>query len=109
MPPRQAAAARWTIANPDLRMGGFSWGYQQAWSQLVQAAARPGALRHVQAPVLVVGREPQRFAQICTRLPRCHRLTLPTDQPYQWAADAARAPWLSEITAMARARAGQTP
>ena len=63
--PRRAAAARWAIANPDLRMGGYSWGYVRAWRSLADSATAPERLREVRGRVTVLARRPDAFAAVC--------------------------------------------
>ena len=99
--PRRAAAARWSIANPDLRMGGFSWGYYDAWLRLNIQASRPAALRQTRVPTLVMASAPVSGEDFCRRMPRCRRMTIPATDAYPWATDTVRAAWLSQITDMA--------
>ena len=98
---RRAAAARWSIANPDLRMGGFSWGYYEAWVRLNGQAGRPGALRQTRVPTLVVTRTPVVGEDFCRRMPQCRRSVLPAPDAYPWAPDGPRSAWLAQVAAMA--------
>ena len=101
--PRRAAVARWSIANPDLRIGGFSWGYLDAWMRINGLAARPGGLRQIRIPSLVISRTPARSGDICRQIPDCRRVVLRTTESYAWAPDEVRSVWLSHLAAMATA------
>jgi len=72
--PDQARRMAWQIANPDLRMGGPSLGWQAAFSELVQAV-HASAWSKVTAPVLLLTNSARAADadRLCRALPHCRR------------------------------------
>ena len=64
----------WQIANPDLRMGGPSLGWQAAFSELAQAV-HASAWSKVTAPVLLLANSARAADadRLCRALPHCRR------------------------------------
>jgi lysophospholipase len=82
----------WQLANPDLRMGGPSLGWQAAFDDLL-AGLRADGWARVRAPVLVLAdpaaptAERQAQAALCRALPRCiFALAAPDQWPQREAA-----------------------
>ena len=76
----------WQLANPDLRMGGPSAGWQAAFDDLL-STLRAGGWARVRAPVLVLADpaapadERQAQAALCRALPHC---AFALAAPAQW-------------------------
>jgi lysophospholipase len=95
LPRRQRAALGWAIANPDLRMGGQSWGWFTARAHLRDATLAPEKLARIKTPILVLAE--QTGVTPCLRMARCEERALAASVPYQQAEDADRGPWLKAI------------
>ncbi len=70
---RAGVIAAWQTANPDLRIGGPSWGHIAAFQGMVDAL-NAGSLASVKAPVLILhpgAAAPRDAAALCRRLARC--------------------------------------
>lgn len=102
MSPRRGAAARWTIANPDLRIGGYSWAYLHAWDRLTAAATARQRVTRAQTPILVLRRSDSPFERACRHAPHCVVQSLAARDSYAWADDAGRQPWLAALVGAAR-------
>jgi lysophospholipase len=99
--PRRGAAARWTIANPDLRIGGYSWGYLHAWDRLTAEATAQRRVTRARTPILLLKRVSSPFDRACRLVPRCEARPLAANDSYAWASDPARARWLATLIAAA--------
>ncbi len=75
---RPGVIAAWQGANPDLRMGGVSYGWIDGF-QRQTAALTTDRLALVRAPVLMLAtqREPPRAAQLCRAMAACVRQVVP--------------------------------
>ena len=94
----------WQTANPDLRMGGPSWGWRAAFAD-AEAGAQTAAPR-VTAPVLMLqpdkGLEPARA--FCRRLPHCTVQGVgPARSALHLEVDEVRHVWLSAVVAFIEA------
>ncbi len=90
----------WQTANPDLRMGGPSWGWRAAASDAAEAADRVQTPK----PVLVLQPEPgaARAISLCRKLQRCRLQPLPSAGPaLELEAEKTRGAWLSAIETFA--------
>ncbi|RYG01777.1 MAG: hypothetical protein EON94_07110, partial [Caulobacteraceae bacterium] len=97
LPRRRRAAAAWAVANPDLRMGGASWGWFSARRRLSQDTLQPLKLATVQTPVTVLSHAPG--AVPCPQLPHCLDVPLADSVPYHQAEDKVRDPWFRALLA----------
>ncbi len=109
-PVRPDMPAHWRQANPDLRMGGVSWGWTQAFAAEVQGLT-PARLKDVRQRVLLLrpdvasGRE--RAQALCAALPRCEvQAIIGGAGPLHLEADAVYQPWLSQTDRFIAALAG---
>jgi len=97
---RGAVTLAWQRANPDLRMGGPSLRWQEAFLD-AQRAARRG-LAATQVPTLVIEGD---HGPGCLELPRCSAIRLAGgDAALEIERDAVRNAWLAAIDAFMRAR-----
>jgi len=90
----------WQTANPDLRMGGPSWGWRTAFSRAAQGATASPALQRITVPVLVLqpdeGAAAARAA--CKRIGRCTLQSFgPAGQSLHLEVDEVRGAWLSAV------------
>lgn len=77
LPGRAGVIDHWRQANPDLRMGGASWGWIAAFQDQT-AALTPRRLKQVSTPVVMLtAPRSARAAATCRALPRCSLRTLP--------------------------------
>jgi len=97
LPRRQKAALAWATANPDLRMGGASWGWHAARQKLRDQTLQPNALASLQTPVLVLSQTAG--VTPCLTLPHCVEQSVAASIPYQQAEDADRQPWFDALLA----------
>jgi lysophospholipase len=96
----------WQTANPDLRMGGPSWGLLAAEAEGLREATDPQRVRRIRSPVLVIDSTAE-SAQLCTALPRCSAVPLRAAAPAHLAPDPVRAVWLDRLTDFVDARVGE--
>lgn len=105
-PAAQAARERvrqaWQIANPDLRMGGPSWGWRAAFADEVQAARRAQVM--VRMPTLVIADPVGAAVRPCDKLPNCvaAKLIGPGRDP-RLSDDKTRTIWLQSLAAFIEA------
>ncbi len=90
----------WQTANPDLRMGGPSWGWRAAFSRAAQAATATAVLQRIAAPVLVL--QPDQGAAdaraACNRIRHCTLQPFgPAGQALHLEVDEVRGAWLSAV------------
>jgi lysophospholipase len=97
LPRRQKAAQAWAVANPDLRMGGASWGWFAARAKLRDQALSASGMAALQTPVLVLSQSAGVVP--CPQLPRCVEQSVAGAVPYQQSDDADRQPWLEALLA----------
>jgi lysophospholipase len=104
-PWRGGVTAAWQKANPDLRMGGPSLDWANAYDEAALAARRD--LAQVKAPSLVLegGR-----AEGCLTLPECQATRWPkAGDALELERDPVRDAWLEAIDAFIRARLARSP
>ena len=90
------------MANPDLRMGGYTLGYQASWGSLAGTASSDAALRRIQALVVVIAPVAADYARTCRRVAHCRVEVAPGPLPYHLAANAVRDPWIAAVIAAIR-------
>ena len=95
---RGGVVLAWQTANPDLRMGGPSWGWRAAFADAEEGAQ--AAAPRIKAPVLMLqpdkGLAPARA--LCRRLPHCTVQGLgPAGPALQLEVDQVRHVWLSAV------------
>ena len=91
---RRRASDSWSLANPDLRIGGPSRGWVRAREKL-QAEVMASSFAKVTSPVQVISPVSSRFP--CAGLPRCRETIIPANEAYPFAPDAARDLWLGAV------------
>lgn len=92
---RIRAARSWAVANPDLRMGGVSWGWVGARRKLRAETLQPAALAKATSPVLLIADAPG--ALPCAQIPRCTEQRISASAPYAFTDNTVRQQWLSAI------------
>ena len=103
---RAGVIAKWQAANPDLRMGGVSYGWIEGFDRQT-GLLTPQRLSRIAAPVLMLeaAAGSRRGAAVCTSVKSCVRQTIPGGRSsLHLEADAVYAPWAAAIDrTMARA------
>lgn len=103
-PPRERSGliASWSQANPDLRMGGVSWGWIAVFQEEI-AALTPERLRRVRTPVLILaGGGDRRADALCRALANCTARAIPAASgSIHLEGDTAYRPWAGAVSAEA--------
>ena len=105
---RGAVQKAWQVANPDLRMGGQSFGWKSAFR--AAGAALRGKLGGIKPPALVLIADRDRNAadleRDCRAMPRCTTLLLGGGRhALHLESDSVRDPWLAAVKRFVRTRA----
>jgi hypothetical protein len=87
----------WALANPDLRMGGPSWGWFASQDSLRGQVLDPAAYGRVGANVTVL--TPKAGSTPCLKMPHCVEQSVAASVPYVQAPDGDYGPWLSALKA----------
>ena len=97
LPRRQKAALGWALANPDLRMGGPSWGWFAVRDALKAQVLDPKAYGRVGASVTVLTTRAR--STPCLMMAHCVEQSLAASVPYEQAPDSDYAPWREALLA----------
>jgi lysophospholipase len=106
---RETLPLAWQTANPDLRMGGPSWGWVDAQGTAARLVREGDRLKRVKSPVLLFEEQGRPGdAKLCAALPRCTAAPHPSaGVPLHLAADPARRIWLESLTGFVEARVAE--
>ena len=94
---RAATPYVWMRANPELRLGGATWGWIKAYDESLKALRDPQTLARVTTPVLMLDDGRGSSRRICDRLPRCRYVRLPRGRAPHLAEDRTRELWRRQV------------
>lgn len=94
---RAATPYVWMRANPELRLGGATWGWIKAYDESLKALRDPQTLARVRAPVLMLDDGRGSSRRICDRLPHCRYVRLARGRAPHLAEDRTREVWRRQI------------
>jgi len=102
---RAAAPQAWMRANPELRTGGVTWGWLNAYADSVRAARSPQTLGRIGTSVLMLDGGAPEAKAVCGRLADCRYVELDDASSPHLGEDPARDAWRREVTAFLDAHA----
>jgi len=102
---RAATPQAWMRANPELRTGGVTWGWLNAYTDAVRLVRSPQTLGRIGVSVLMLDGGTSEARAVCDRLADCLHVELGAGSPPHLREDPSREVWRRAVTAFAAAHA----